>query len=143
MITLYLESSLFPKDKEDFKFTCKLSYRDQKGKYHNKIVKEDSYNRDDENSLEYQEISSLLLGLRQIKMDNLTKRKLNRTPVKTIRIISSYLDAAFMKNSIKFLFDSWEYINFRGVPYKDLWLQIYDILIQLDKLDIQLLIKEK
>ena len=143
MITLYLESALFPKDKADFKFTCKLSYKDQKGKYHNKIVQEDSYDRDNEDSPEYQEISSFLLGLRQIKIQNLTKRKLNKTPVKTIRVISSYLDAAFLKNSIKFLFDSWEYLDFRGVPFADLWRQIYDILIQLNELEITLLIKGK
>jgi len=138
-----LESALFPKDKAAFKFTCKLSFRDQKGKYHNKIVQEDSYDRDNEGSLEYQEISSFLLGLQQIKIENLTQRKLNRTPLKTIRVISSYLDGAFLKNSIKFLFDSWEYLDFRGVPYAELWRQIYDILIQLDKLSIDLLIKGK
>ncbi len=136
MITLFLESSLFEKDKEDYTFTCKLSFRDKDGKYHNKIVKEDSYDRDSEMKEDFQEVSSLLVGLKQIKLDNLKN-------IKTIRIISSYKEGMYLKNSIGFLFDSWEYIDFRGVPYKELWLEIHSILTRLYELGIKLLIKEK
>jgi len=143
LITLFLQSSLFPSScKENFS-TCKISFRDSKKKYHNKVFDEQLYLvSDQETSKNYLELSSLLIGLKNIKIDVLKSLKEKGLGVKILRIVSKYNNGAYIRNSINQLYDSWEYLDFRGVPHQELWRQVYGILNELKELDIEILIKD-
>jgi len=144
MITLYLQSSMFSRNIKENTSTCKLSFRDKNKTYHNKILEEELFlPYQSEVSNNYLEISSLLLGLKNINYDNIKKLKDSKKEIKTLRIVSNYQSGAFIRNSIKQLFDNWEYLDFRGVPYKELWREIYSWINKLKEYNIDYIIKEK
>jgi hypothetical protein len=142
MITLFLNSSVFSRFRIPDHYSCKLSFRDINKKYHNKRFQERLYTITNI-SENYRELSSLLLGLKNIKIKVLEELKLKRTPVKILRIVSSLNGGSYISTSLKQLFDSWEYLDFRGVPYSDLWREVYNILLEIKNLDIQIIIKNK
>ncbi len=143
MITLFLQSALFPSALKENHSTCKMSFRDNKKKYHNKVIDERLYLVTGQDvSQNYLELSSLLIGLKNIKTSTLFRLKEKGTPVKVLRIVSKYNNGSYIRNSIKQLYDSWEYLDFRGVPHQDLWRQVYKIMNELKDLDIEIMIKD-
>jgi len=70
------------------------------------------------------------------------KRLEEKYKIKSIIYIN--LNKKFISNyHISLLYDTWEYLNFRGVPNKDIWIEIYDSLNELNKLNIKINLKFK
>ena len=84
------------------------------------------------------EIKSLLISLKKIKA-NIKKIKRLQDKYKIESKIIIFINSHYIhRYHIKMLYDTWEYLNFRGVPFKDYWIQIYHLFNELNSININI-----
>jgi len=111
MIVLYLNSTVYNKnEKWDI---IKIKY------YFNKKPKV-IFNRINTSNPLKKDLESIILFLKDLKR-NINTNNINPNRINKIKIYSKYINNYHWR----LLFDTWEYINFRGIKNASEWKEIY------------------
>jgi len=132
-LNIFLYNTLFPSYKKQY--ISKVSILNNNKLFKNIFVpKMKKIEIDQLSNKKEQELYSLLFSLKlihkQTRFLQKIKNKYHYNFILKININFNYLP----KYNFILLYDTWEYLNFRGTPYKEYWQEIYYYLNELNNI---------
>jgi len=128
-IIIFTESNIFKKNKiEESVYLCKIS-KNKNNKFENICI-----NLNGPECLLFENLDDMEKDLFSLLKSLYFIKENFQEDFKKIIIKSKYIN----NTHYKLLFDTWEYRNFRGVPYFKYWKEIHKLLIEFLHNDIEL-----